>query len=129
MSHERGELDGTRQLTPEDVAKVLRGRIDFGDLAVGDAMPTQAVLVEEFGVQRSVVRQALKLLQQEGLLTEVTRGAPARVADHSARTEAADGTPPETMVALGPRITGDRGVGAKSEDATDTGCANKGARG
>lgn len=24
---------------------------------------------------------------------------------------------------------GDRGVGAKSEDATDTGCANKGARG
>lgn len=68
-------------------------------------MPTQAVLVEEFGVQRSVVRQAMKLLQQEGLLTEATRGAPARVADRAARTEAADGTPRETMVALGPRIT------------------------
>ncbi|MGW8667516.1 winged helix-turn-helix domain-containing protein [Streptomyces niveus] len=105
MSHERGELDGTRQLTPEDVAKVLRDRIDFGDLAVGDAMPTQAVLAEEFGVQRGVVRQALKLLQQEGLLTEVTRGAPARVADRSSRTEAGDGAPRETMVALGPRIT------------------------
>lgn len=105
MSPERGELDGTRQPTPEDVAKALRGRIDSGDLAAGDAMPRQAVLAEEFGVMRSVVRQALKLLQQEGLLTEVTRGAPARVADRSAGTEAADGTPRATMAALGPRIT------------------------
>ncbi|WP_329077869.1 winged helix-turn-helix domain-containing protein [Streptomyces niveus] len=105
MNPESSALNGTGKPTSEDVAKALRGRIDSGDLAVGDAMPTQAVLVEEFGVRRSVVRQALKLLQQEGLLTEVTRGAPARVADHSARTEAADGTPRETMVALGPRIT------------------------
>lgn len=67
-------------------------------------MPTQALLVQEFEVQRSVVRQALRILQQEGLLTEVTRGSPARVAARSSRTEAADGTPRPTMVALGPRI-------------------------
>ncbi|MFD3486489.1 GntR family transcriptional regulator [Streptomyces sp. NPDC058665] len=104
MNSERSALNGTDKPTPEDVAEVLRDRMESGELAVGDAMPTQAALVKEFEVRRSVVRGALKLLQEEGLLTEPTRGAPARVADRSARTEAADGTPRETMVALGPRI-------------------------
>ncbi|MFI6083980.1 winged helix-turn-helix domain-containing protein [Streptomyces sp. NPDC051217] len=104
MNSERSALNGTDKPTSEDVAEVLRDRMESGELAVGDALPTQAALVEEFEVQRTVVRQALKLLQQEGLLTEPTRGAPARVADRSSRTEAADGTPRETTVALGPRI-------------------------
>ncbi|MFC8825025.1 winged helix-turn-helix domain-containing protein [Streptomyces sp. NPDC057137] len=104
MNPERSALNGTEKPTSENVAKALRGRMESGELEVGDAMPTQAALVAEFQVQRSVVRQALKILQQEGLLTEVTRGSPARVADRSSRTEAADGTR-ETMVALAPRIT------------------------
>ncbi|MFD3519225.1 GntR family transcriptional regulator [Streptomyces sp. NPDC058653] len=82
------------------MAEVLRDRIDSGELPVGDAMPTQAALVKEFEVQRGVVRGALKILQEEGRLTEPTRGAPARVAG----AEAADGTPRPTLVVLGPRI-------------------------
>lgn len=105
MNPERSALNGTEKPTSDAVAKVLRARIESGELDVGAPMPTQALLVQEFDVQRSVIRQALKILQQEGLLTEVTRGSPARVADRSARTEAADGTPRETMVALGPRIS------------------------
>lgn len=105
MNSERSAVNGTDKPTSEEVAKVLRDRMDSGELAIGDAMPTQAALVEEFDVQRTVVRQALKLLQQERRLTEPTRGAPARVADPSSSTEAADGTPRETMVALGPGST------------------------
>jgi regulatory GntR family protein len=93
------------ETTADDVATVLRERIFGGELRVGASLPTQASLVEEFGVQRTVIRQALKYLQREGLLAEVTRGAPPRVADWSARAAAPDGTPLETMVALGPRVT------------------------
>ncbi|MFF2187334.1 winged helix-turn-helix domain-containing protein [Streptomyces sp. NPDC058155] len=105
MNPERSELNGTEKPTSDDVAKILRERIESGELEAGAPMPTQALLVQEFDVQRSVVRQALRILQQEGLLTEVTRGSPARVAARSSRTEAADGTPRQTMVALGPRIS------------------------
>lgn len=105
MNSERSEPNGTEKPTSDDVAKVLRERIESGELEAGSPMPTQALLVQEFEVQRSVVRQALRILHQEGLLTEVTRGSPARVAARSSRTEAADGTPRQTMVALGPRIS------------------------
>jgi DNA-binding transcriptional regulator YhcF (GntR family) len=105
VTPERSALDGIEELTWEDVAKILRERIETGDIEAGRALPTQASLVDEFGVTRATIRQALGRLQQEGLLTEVTRGAPPRVAERSARGEAADGTPRETMAALGPRVT------------------------
>jgi hypothetical protein len=69
-------------------------------------MPTQKALVEEFGVQRGVIRQALRYLQQDGLLDEVTRGAPPRIADRTGQREQGSvDIPQETMVALRPRIT------------------------
>lgn len=105
MTPERSALNGTEKPTPDDVARTLRARIDAGELVAGASMPTQASLVAEFGVQRGVIRQALALLHKEGLLTEVTRGAPARIAGPQARGQAPDGTPQETLVALGPRIT------------------------
>lgn len=46
-------------------------------------MPTQANLSDEFGVERGTIRKALDLLNQEGLLTGVTKGAPPRVAEQS----------------------------------------------
>ncbi|MEV6482519.1 winged helix-turn-helix domain-containing protein [Streptomyces sp. NPDC051576] len=65
------------------IAEALRERIRQGELAAGDRMPTQARLADEFGAERSTVRRALDLLNQEGLLTGVTRGAPPRVAERS----------------------------------------------
>lgn len=66
-------------------------------------MPTQAVLADEFRVERSAIRQALKHLQEDGLLTAVTRGAPARVAAVPGVLPGADG-PLQTSAALGPRV-------------------------
>ncbi|WP_329120578.1 winged helix-turn-helix domain-containing protein [Streptomyces sp. NBC_01465] len=83
------------------VADELRARIKDGSLQPGTRMPTQERLAREFGVERGTVRQALKILQEEQLLTHVTRGVPATVADVAARPAAA---PQSTMVALATRI-------------------------
>jgi len=40
-------------------------------LQLGDKLPTEAVLSAHFGVSRSTTREALKLLEQEGLVTAV----------------------------------------------------------
>jgi hypothetical protein len=96
-----------RKLTHREVADALRERIRDGDLTAGDPMPTQAALTEEFGVERGTVRQALKLLQDEGLLTRVTRGAPSRIAEHPVlpQSPSAGDRPRPTMVALTARVT------------------------
>ncbi|WP_373034397.1 GntR family transcriptional regulator [Streptomyces sp. NRRL B-2790] len=85
------------------MADELRARIRSGVLRPGQRMPTQAMLADEFGVERGAVRNALRILQSEGLLTNVTRGCPATVAERPRRVPS--GTPPgPTMVALAPRI-------------------------
>ncbi|MFC8232898.1 FadR/GntR family transcriptional regulator [Streptomyces sp. NPDC057284] len=92
-------MNGSRKPSPDEVAEALRVRIRTGDLKSGDQLPTQAVLAEEFGVERGVVRLALQRLQSDGLLTGVTRGAPPRVA-----SPAAVEVPQQTAAGLGPRI-------------------------
>ncbi|MGW6901661.1 GntR family transcriptional regulator [Streptomyces sp. NBC_01727] len=94
-------MNGSRKPSPDEVAEALRVRIRTGDLKSGDQLPTQAVLAEEFGVERGVVRLALQRLQGDGLLTGVTRGAPPRVA-----SPAAVEVPQQTAAGLGPRILG-----------------------
>ncbi|MGW2558469.1 winged helix-turn-helix domain-containing protein [Streptomyces sp. NPDC001514] len=96
--------DTEQKLGYQDIADILRGRIRSGELKAGDPMPTQLHLVAEFGAGRGAVRDALKVLQDEGLLTHVTRGAPARVAGHVARPAHDADNPQPTMVALGPRM-------------------------
>ncbi|MEV6649011.1 GntR family transcriptional regulator [Streptomyces sp. NPDC051219] len=87
------------------MADALRDRIRSGALRPGDRMPTQALLAEEFGVERGTVRQALKILQDEGLLTHVTKGSPARVADRPAHGYAAgDARPQPATAGLAPRV-------------------------
>ncbi len=89
------------------MADELRARIRSGVLRPGQRMPTQAKLADEFGVERGAVREALRILQSEHLLTNVSKGSPATVAaplDH-ARPAAGSGAPPQpTMVGLAPRI-------------------------
>jgi GntR family transcriptional repressor for pyruvate dehydrogenase complex len=55
------------------VASVLRERIVEGKLQDGDLLPKQDELLEEFRISRPSLREALRILESEGLLT-VRRG-------------------------------------------------------
>src|SRR3954447_7122458 len=55
------------------VASVLRDRIVNGELEDGDLLPKQDELLEEFRISRPSLREALRILESEGLLT-VRRG-------------------------------------------------------
>lgn len=60
--------------------EALRSRISRGELRVGEQIPTQAQLSEEYAVPRGAVRRALELLEQEGLIKRARQGTPAEVA-------------------------------------------------
>jgi DNA-binding transcriptional ArsR family regulator len=94
-------VNGSRRSSPQEIAGILRERIRAGELKPGDRLPTQAELAEEFGVERGAVRQALRVLQEDGLLTDVSKGSPPRIAAPAP----ARGEPQPTMVGLAPRLT------------------------
>lgn len=52
-----------------ELADVLRTRIDAGEFAPGDSLPGEQALADEYGVTRTVVRNALRWLEQRGLVT------------------------------------------------------------
>ncbi len=96
------------QRSHREVADELRTRIRTGVLRPGQRMPTQAKLADEFGVERGAVRQALRILQSEQLLTDVSKGSPATVVARPGAAGLPTGpaaTPQPSMVALPPRIT------------------------
>jgi len=68
----RGQLRQPR--LAEVVAGVLRERIVDGALGDGDLLPKQDELIEEFRISRPTLREALRVLENEGLLT-VRRGS------------------------------------------------------
>ncbi|MFE5142749.1 GntR family transcriptional regulator [Streptomyces fagopyri] len=100
VTQENVAVNGSRRLSPQEIADVLRDRIRAGDLKAGDRLPTQAELAEEFGVERGTVRQALRALQDDGLLSNVSKGSPPRIAEQAP----AQGEPQTTMVGLAPRL-------------------------
>ncbi|MEV5874070.1 GntR family transcriptional regulator [Streptomyces sp. NPDC052101] len=101
VTQDRVAVNGSGRRAPQEIAETLRGRIRSGVLRPGERLPTQAELAEEFGVERGAVRQALRALQEDGLLSDVSKGSPPRVAEpRPARDE-----PQPTMVALAPRLT------------------------
>ena len=57
----------------EIVAAELRARIIEGDLADGDLLPKEDDLLTEFGISRGSFREAMRILETEGLIT-VRRG-------------------------------------------------------
>ncbi|MEH0577650.1 MULTISPECIES: winged helix-turn-helix domain-containing protein [Streptomyces] len=102
VTQENVAVNGSRSVTPQQIADTLRERIRAGELKAGDRLPTQAELADEFGVERGAVRQALRELQNDGLLSNVSKGSPPRVAQPPApgRDE-----PQPTMVSLALRLT------------------------
>ncbi|WP_255311148.1 GntR family transcriptional regulator, partial [Streptomyces viridosporus] len=100
MAQENVSVNGSRRLTPQEIADILRERIRTGELRTGDRLPTQAELAEEFGVERGTVRQALRALQEDGLLSNVSKGSPPRIAEPAPARE----EPQPTMVGLAPRL-------------------------
>ncbi len=52
----------------EQLAGLLRERITSGELGVGDRLPSESALAKQAGVSRSTVREALRILEQGGLV-------------------------------------------------------------
>jgi GntR family transcriptional regulator, transcriptional repressor for pyruvate dehydrogenase complex len=59
--------------TGELVADVLRRQIVRGELLVGDRLPSEEELTEHFGIARTTLREALRILESQGLI-EIRRG-------------------------------------------------------
>lgn len=60
--------------TAELVAKQIRNAIIRGELVDGDTLPAESHLIAEFEVSRPTIREAVRILESEGLVT-VARGA------------------------------------------------------
>src|SRR3984893_13679761 len=50
------------------VQRVLRGRIESGEWGSDHPIPTEMELLEEFGVSRTTIREALGVLTRDGLI-------------------------------------------------------------
>lgn len=84
-------LPPTERLS-DRLAERLRGHIDSGEWPPGHRLPTEQKLTEQFGVSRTVVREAVSRLKSMGLLTS-RQGAGMFVSPrHQARALAFDPT-------------------------------------
>ena len=63
----------------EQVKAFIKAQINGGQLRPGDAVPTEAVLQQQFGLSRMTVNRAMTELAAEGLLTRI-RGSGTVVA-------------------------------------------------
>ncbi len=59
---------GRREPRYREVADTLIGEISAGQVAVGDRLPGELELTQRFGVSRHTVREALRLLEQLGMV-------------------------------------------------------------
>ncbi|MCF1592528.1 FadR/GntR family transcriptional regulator [Streptomyces muensis] len=70
----------------ELVADALRKNIIDGSFADGDVLPSEAQLMQRFNVSRPTLREAIRVLEQERLIT-VRRGARGGAVVHGMRSE------------------------------------------
>lgn len=75
--------DGARlREKPQQIADELRALIVSGELSEGESLGREPELVERFGVSRPSLREALRILEAEGLIT-VVRGVYGGVVVHA----------------------------------------------
>ena len=67
FSHATAPLRRSRSLTA-DLVEALGDRIRDGRLQAGDKLPTEGAIMQEFGVSRTVVREAISRLQAAGMV-------------------------------------------------------------
>ena len=61
--------------------EALKEKISLGEWKVGDQLPSEPELCEIYGVSRTVVRQALREIELEGLITR-RKGKGTFIAEH-----------------------------------------------
>src|SRR5690349_9159928 len=71
----------TRRTIPDDVFEQIMSNVLNGEMAPGEALPSERKLAEVLGVSRPVVREALKRLNAAGLV-EVRQGDATTVRDY-----------------------------------------------
>ncbi|MGF7143074.1 GntR family transcriptional regulator of arabinose operon [Anaerotaenia torta] len=79
---------GSSDLLYKKITDYIKARIDSGELKVGDRLPTEKELAEQFKVSRITSKRALEDLKNEGLISRI-RGSGSYVADQEkqAKTE------------------------------------------
>lgn len=75
-------MTGSRSLT-QQTTEALRAKIAEGPMKPGDRLPTEKELEAEFGVSRTVIREAVAVLKADGLV-QPRRGAGIFVIDPAA---------------------------------------------
>lgn len=74
----------SRETLPEQIAKQLLQYIVTENLQPGDLLPSEIRLAEDFGVSRSVVREAMRAVAAQGVVEVVNgKGAMVRPVDDS----------------------------------------------
>lgn len=53
------------------LGQIIRGKIQSGEWSTSQAIPSERVLMESFGISRATVRQAIDFLEREGVLYRV----------------------------------------------------------
>lgn len=66
-----GKLKVRREKLSEQVAEQIQQLIVQGGLKPGDRLPSERVLGEQIGVSRTVIREAIKALQERGLIKAI----------------------------------------------------------
>ena len=77
----RKARDGAPREKPQLIADELRQAIVDGELEEGDSLGREPELIERFGVSRPSLREALRILEAEGLIS-VLRGVQGGVVVH-----------------------------------------------
>lgn len=70
-----------RPRLPDEIARRIAARVQDGHLAPGQRLPTEAALGRQFGVSRSVIREAIARLKVDGVVT-TRQGLGAFVSDN-----------------------------------------------
>ena len=74
MEHSKNFQPLDRRKVYEQVAEQLLAQIGARHLRPGDPLPSERQLTESFGVGRSSIREALRMLESQGVITSVNGG-------------------------------------------------------